>query len=148
MRLNYLSVLRIRANPIVIPRTVSSSHCCGNRFFLLQSASSELLLDLFAIPSMGTSEAVPKEQEPRIHVKSLSYAFHDGSTGLQEVTLSLPQGSRTLLIGGIWSPSCLSVHSHILSLTCSSQWRWEDHTAPPPVRQTNGSYRHSQHRWD
>ena len=118
------------------------------RFFLLQGARFESLLDLFPISSMGTSEAVPKEQEPRIQVKSLSYVFQDGSTGLQDVTLNLPLGSRTLLIGGIWSLFCLPIHSHTLSLTSSSKWRWEDHTTPPPVRQTDGSYRHSQHCWN
>lgn len=61
--------------------------------FLLQVVS--LLL------GMGTTTNVPKEQAPRIQVKSLSYAFQDGSTGLQDVVLDLPPGSRTLLIGGI-----------------------------------------------
>lgn len=37
---------------------------------------------------------------PSIEVQSLSYAFSDGSPGLQDVNLSLPPGSRTLLIGG------------------------------------------------
>ncbi|KAL8761413.1 MAG: hypothetical protein Q9184_002472 [Pyrenodesmia sp. 2 TL-2023] len=36
---------------------------------------------------------------PSVHVNSLSYAFPDGSSGLENVTLSLPPGSRTLLIG-------------------------------------------------
>jgi CCR4-NOT complex subunit CAF16 len=34
-----------------------------------------------------------------ILVRSLSYAFPDGSTGLTNISLSLPKGSRTLLIG-------------------------------------------------
>ena len=97
---------------------------------------------------MGTAEGVPKEQEPHIQVKSLSYTFQDGSSGLQDVTLSLPPGSRTLLIGGTWSLSYLSIHVLTLSLTSSSEWRWKDHTAPPPVWQTDASYRHSQHRWN
>lgn len=58
---------------------------------------------------MGIYNGVPKEQAPRVEVKSLSYAFQDGSSGLQDVVLSLPPGSRTLLIGGIWSLSCLPV---------------------------------------
>lgn len=37
---------------------------------------------------------------PSIGTKGLSYAFPDGSSGLQAVTLDLPPGSRTLLIGG------------------------------------------------
>ncbi|KAK5162664.1 ABC transporter-like protein [Cryomyces antarcticus] len=36
---------------------------------------------------------------PSITVKNLSYAFPDGSTGLQGLTLDLPPASRTLLIG-------------------------------------------------
>lgn len=41
-------------------------------------------------------------QAPDIKVDGLSYAFPDGSSGLRDVVLSLPPGSRTLLIGG-WS---------------------------------------------
>jgi ABC-type phosphate/phosphonate transport system ATPase subunit len=37
---------------------------------------------------------------PSIAVKDLSYKFQDGSEGLEHVTLDLPAGSRTLLIGG------------------------------------------------
>ncbi|CAF9926884.1 MAG: CCR4-NOT regulatory complex component [Alectoria fallacina] len=48
---------------------------------------------------MGIHNGVPKEQAPSIKVKSLSYAFQDGSSGLENVVLSLPLGSRTLLIG-------------------------------------------------
>ncbi|TID18214.1 ABC transporter [Venturia nashicola] len=41
-----------------------------------------------------------KEQSPpTIETKSLSYAFPDGSSGLKDVTLDLPPGSRALLIG-------------------------------------------------
>ncbi|KAL2003474.1 hypothetical protein VTN02DRAFT_3683 [Thermoascus thermophilus] len=36
---------------------------------------------------------------PTIEVNGLSYNFQDGSPGLKDVTLSLPPGSRTLLIG-------------------------------------------------
>ena len=38
---------------------------------------------------------------PSIAVQNLSYAFPDGSSGLKQVFLDLPPGSRTLLIGGI-----------------------------------------------
>ncbi|KAJ5449611.1 ABC transporter domain-containing protein [Penicillium daleae] len=37
--------------------------------------------------------------DPSIAVKDLSYKFQDGSEGLEHVTLDLPAGSRTLLIG-------------------------------------------------
>ncbi|KPI41474.1 putative ABC transporter ATP-binding protein [Cyphellophora attinorum] len=36
---------------------------------------------------------------PTIEVNGLSYKFPDGSTGLSNINLSLPAGSRTLLIG-------------------------------------------------
>ncbi|KAJ9638888.1 CCR4-NOT regulatory complex component [Coniosporium apollinis] len=36
---------------------------------------------------------------PSIDVKNLSYLFPDGSSGLKDVILDLPPGSRTLLIG-------------------------------------------------
>lgn len=37
---------------------------------------------------------------PSIEVHGLSYKFQDGSEGLKDIELSLPVGSRTLLIGG------------------------------------------------
>jgi len=42
-----------------------------------------------------------KEVAPSIDVKNLCYAFPDGSSGLKDVFLDLPPGSRTLLIGGM-----------------------------------------------
>ncbi|MCJ1395240.1 CCR4-NOT regulatory complex component [Xylographa bjoerkii] len=48
---------------------------------------------------MSTTNGDSKEMIPTIGVKSLSYAFPDGSSGLKDVTLNLPSGSRTLLIG-------------------------------------------------
>lgn len=39
---------------------------------------------------------------PSIAVKDLSYKFQDGSDGLEHVSLDLPAGSRTLLIGGTY----------------------------------------------
>lgn len=44
--------------------------------------------------------AANTEIAPSIDVKNLSYLFPDGSSGLKEVFLDLPPGSRTLLIGG------------------------------------------------
>lgn len=40
---------------------------------------------------------------PTIEVNQLSYKFPDGSVGLENISLSLPAGSRTLLIGGTYS---------------------------------------------
>ncbi|KAL8916307.1 MAG: hypothetical protein Q9172_006362 [Xanthocarpia lactea] len=48
---------------------------------------------------MSQSNGIDKEVAPSIDVKSLSYAFPDGSAGLKDVVLNLPPGSRTLLIG-------------------------------------------------
>lgn len=45
------------------------------------------------------------DEAPSIDVNSLSYAFPDGSSGLQDVILNLPPGSRTLLIGGNSTPT-------------------------------------------
>lgn len=50
------------------------------------------------------SKTIDKGVAPSIDVKSLSYAFPDGSSGLRDVFLDLPPGSRTLLIGGLLSP--------------------------------------------
>lgn len=41
------------------------------------------------------------EPAPSIEVSNLSYAFQDGSPGLQGINLELPPRSRTLLIGGM-----------------------------------------------
>jgi CCR4-NOT complex subunit CAF16 len=45
--------------------------------------------------------SIPEDQSlaPSISVRNLSYTFPDKSTGLHQVSLSLPPGSRTLLIG-------------------------------------------------
>lgn len=51
-------------------------------------------------PNM-TTDANGQKLAPSIDVKKLSYAFPDGSSGLKEVFLNLPPGSRTLLIGGL-----------------------------------------------
>lgn len=42
----------------------------------------------------------PNQKEPSITVQNLSYKFQDGSSGLNNLNLDLPPGSRTLLIGG------------------------------------------------
>jgi len=57
------------------------------------------------IHSMSSTNGILKETAPSVEVKSLSYAFPDGSSGLQNVDLSLPPGSRTLLIGGTSCPT-------------------------------------------
>jgi CCR4-NOT complex subunit CAF16 len=49
-----------------------------------------------------------KEVAPSIDVKNLSYAFPDGSSGLKDVFLDLPPGSRTLLIGGMQQQGWIS----------------------------------------
>ncbi|KAL9040016.1 MAG: hypothetical protein Q9214_004646 [Letrouitia sp. 1 TL-2023] len=44
-------------------------------------------------------EEKEEEPPPSINVTSLSYAFPNGSTGLHNISFTLPPGSRTLLIG-------------------------------------------------
>ncbi|KLJ10304.1 ATPase, partial [Blastomyces silverae] len=41
----------------------------------------------------------PSGPNTSIQVRGLNYKFADGSTGLTDVSLDLPKGSRTLLIG-------------------------------------------------
>ncbi|KAI9697923.1 MAG: CCR4-NOT regulatory complex component [Candelina mexicana] len=48
---------------------------------------------------MSTPNGVKAEFAPSIDVKALNYLFPDGTSGLQDVILNLPPGSRTLLIG-------------------------------------------------
>lgn len=38
--------------------------------------------------------------EPNIAVNNLTFTFPDSTRGLQDISLDLPPGSRTLLIGG------------------------------------------------
>ena len=49
---------------------------------------------------MADQDTANSEIASSIAVTNLSYAFPDGSSGLKEVFLNLPPGSRTLLIGG------------------------------------------------
>lgn len=123
----YLSVLPIRINPQVERLIIKVFLKYSTRTYSKIYLSIIFYLSLFSLClnySMGTHNAAPKEQAPSIEIKSLSYAFQDGSSGLQDVVLSLPPGSRTLLIGGILSLSCLLVQSLPSSLTFSSEWRW------------------------
>ncbi|KAF2838243.1 putative ABC transporter [Patellaria atrata CBS 101060] len=48
---------------------------------------------------MAIQGGASDEIAPSIDVESLNYAFPDGTTGLKDVILYLPPGSRTLLIG-------------------------------------------------
>jgi CCR4-NOT complex subunit CAF16 len=47
-----------------------------------------------------TDERLP----PKVNVNDLTFAFPDGSTGLEKIGLELPANSRTLLIGGMLMP--------------------------------------------
>lgn len=49
---------------------------------------------------MSGSSSKANGVAPSIAVKNLHYKFPDGSSGLRDVILDLPPGSRTLLIGG------------------------------------------------
>jgi len=52
---------------------------------------------LTGIPNGDISASVAA---PSIEVKNLTFTFPDSAFGLHDVSLSLPPGSRTLLIGG------------------------------------------------
>lgn len=56
----------------------------------------------------------PGESAPSIDLRSLSYAFPDGSQGLQDISLSLPAGSRILLIGGLFFPFTSSPFPYLI----------------------------------
>ena len=60
------------------------------------------------------------DKGPSIKVKSLSYSFPDGSSGLHDITLDLPAGSRTLLIGGMIGWADIVDHTLIVL----SEWGW------------------------
>lgn len=53
-------------------------------------------------PGLGSSKMsdVNGIRVPSIEVNNLNYSYPDGSGGLRDVEISLPSGSRTLLIGG------------------------------------------------
>lgn len=59
---------------------------------------------IFNISMSLTNGDDSKELAPSISVKFLSYSFPDGSSGLKDVVLALPPGSRTLLVGGTHHP--------------------------------------------
>lgn len=50
---------------------------------------------------MSLDDGAPAAPEPAIEINNLSYSFPGGNHGLKDVTLDLPPGSRTLLIGGV-----------------------------------------------
>jgi hypothetical protein len=59
-----------------------------------------------AVPILSNSYSHPNNLSspnmvaPNISTKDLTFAFPDGTSGLEHVTLDLPAGSRNLLIGG------------------------------------------------
>ena len=68
---------------------------------------------------MSEAHGVSDEIAPYIDVKDLSYAFPDGSSGLQHVILNLPAGSRTLLIGGKFYDFLLDQTEYAITLVLS-----------------------------
>ena len=52
---------------------------------------------------------------PNITTKDLTFAFPDGTSGLEHVTLDLPAGSRNLLIGGKKMEPLPSLYTHAKS---------------------------------
>jgi hypothetical protein len=66
------------------------------RFVFLINDSS-YIFDYSILNKMAPTERL----SPKVDVNNLTFAFPDGSTGLQKVALELPANSRTLLIGGM-----------------------------------------------
>lgn len=85
-----------------------------------------------------SSNGVEAKSAPSIQVKGLSYAFPDGSSGLKDVALDLPPGSRTLLIGGEL-PHAGKPYLVLPFNLSSSKRRWENHSAPSAFGQTTGT---------
>lgn len=93
---------------------------------------TEGLSELEGVMSHGTngSDGIV----PSVHVNSLSYAFPDGSSGLENVVLSLPPGSRTLLIGGNSIPTSSKIPKCAQPDYCASQRSRQDHLTSAPLR--------------
>jgi hypothetical protein len=56
---------------------------------------------IFEFIQLQQKMAPTERLSPKVDVNNLTFAFPDGSTGLQKVALELPANSRTLLIGGM-----------------------------------------------
>lgn len=48
------------------------------------------------------AQSTPEEKNPFIRVEDLTFTFPDSTTGLENISLDVPAGSRTLLIGGMF----------------------------------------------
>ena len=48
----------------------------------------------------ATLTTSPTMSDPTISINNLTFTFPDTTTGLSNISLDLPAGSRTLLIGG------------------------------------------------
>lgn len=133
---------------------------CTSKEYLIRADNSNYAVDITIWPYkhlwlynhlMSTPNGVPTEQAPSIDICSLSYAFPDGSSGLHNVNISLPPGSRTLLIGG----KSFLIHSQVMqqgnctknSCWVYSKWRWQNHTSSTLVWQTHGPYVDYHHSW-
>jgi ABC-type phosphate/phosphonate transport system ATPase subunit len=74
---------------------------------------------------------------PGIEVQNLSYKFQDGSDGLENVQMSLPPGSRTLLIGG---KSISSLYTQISKTNQTpSKWSGQNDSPSSLVREASSS---------
>ena len=78
-----------------------------------------------------------EENAPSIDVEQLSYAFPDGSSGLQDVVLNLPPGSRTLLIGG--NRAFMSPENHTEPDLRTSKRSRQDNLAEAAFWQASGT---------
>jgi hypothetical protein len=72
-------------------------HDLSNFRFIFLIDDSSYIFDYSILSKMAPTERLA----PKVDVNNLTFAFPDGSTGLQKVALELPANSRTLLIGGM-----------------------------------------------
>lgn len=72
----------------------------SHRFHEQQLQHSTFPVQLSRKVARSIESMAPADSTPYIQVNDLTFAFPDGSTGLQNIKLDLPAGSRALLIGG------------------------------------------------
>lgn len=70
-----------------------------------------LIIRHHTFPNNPPAKMGSNPKSPSIKVNNLTFAFPDGSTGLQNISLDLPAGSRTLLIGGKSSHSATPINT-------------------------------------
>lgn len=85
-----------------LPKSGTTADSSFNAVIYIKSYTKQnFISEPFNFPSIRkTAKMGSKPNPPTIQVQDLTFAFPDGTTGLQNINLDLPAGSRTLLIGG------------------------------------------------